>query len=43
MSNEFKGYRDYGYIGNKEDTDRTFYIQKGQVISGYSVGIMLLT
>ena len=30
MSNEFKGYRDYGYIGNKEDTDRTFYIQKGQ-------------
>jgi len=42
MSNEFKGHRDYGYIGNEQDTDRTFYIQKGQVISGYPVGIMLL-
>ena len=31
MSNEFKGHRDYGYIGNKQDTDKTFYIQKGQV------------
>jgi len=42
MSNEFKGHRDYGYIGDKQGTDRTFYIQKGQVISGYPVEVMLL-
>jgi Asp/Glu/hydantoin racemase len=32
----------YGYIGNSEDSDKIFHIPKGQVIAGYTVGILLL-
>ena len=42
MTEEFKDHRDYGFIGREQDKERTFYIRKGQVISGYPVGVMLL-
>jgi len=32
----------YGYIGNSIDKCKTFSIPKGQVISGYTIGILLL-
>jgi hypothetical protein len=32
----------YGYLGREEDLDETFYIRKGQVVSGYTIGILLL-
>lgn len=31
----------YGYLG-KDDLNRTFFIRKGQVIAGYTIGILLL-
>jgi hypothetical protein len=40
MSDE-KNTKYYGYLG-KGDGDRTFAIKKGQVVSGYTVGILLL-
>lgn len=34
--------RNYGYIGNQEDSNKHFYITEGQWVAGYTVGIMLL-
>lgn len=34
--------RDYRYLGNSDGLNRTFSIEKGQVIAGYTIGILLL-
>ena len=36
------GKINYGYIGNPADKYKTFIIPKGQVIAGYTIGILLL-
>ncbi|MCF7936124.1 MAG: aspartate/glutamate racemase family protein [Synergistales bacterium] len=42
MEERSRGHREYGFLGSRGELDRTFAIRKGQVISGYTVGIMLL-
>lgn len=42
MVNDFHSHRNYGFLGTQADLQRKFSIRKGQVISGYTVGIMLL-
>jgi Asp/Glu/hydantoin racemase len=38
---EKKNTKYYGYLG-KGDDERTFYVKRGQVIAGYTVGILLI-